>query len=254
MLFPKMQPKLYYQKSKLNNYNIPNIYQANLHHKANKSESKRKDLDNKSDKIILSKSLAFSISSPIDTIRQNVLTKNKISPKKILCSIPHAFIASFLIALPCHATINFFENMIDNEIISITFGVLIANSIKIPILYNYKRIQTGIKILNKSKQSQNIKKVIKISMCEDIIEETIKYKFSKQKLTLDENKNNESIVTNDFMQSFILFSLVYPFDILKNKGLYNIKNIKPSKYDFFMKASHKNIQNLLLFQILRNLK
>lgn len=243
MLFPKIPSNFFFKQSTKNNANIPKNYHNTL---------TKNYLNRKNEKIILSKSIAFALSSPIDTVRQNILTKNTIKPSRIIKSIPHGFIASFLISLPCHTTINILENTIDNEIFAIILGVLVANTIKIPIIYNYKKVQTGMQVINKNKKLKSISNIIKISACEDIIEESIKYNFAKQKLS--DSKTQNTIFTNDYFQSLILFSIVYPFDILKNKGFYNMSKIKASKYDFCMKATHKNLQNILLFQILRILK
>jgi hypothetical protein len=47
-------------------------------------------------------------------------------------------------------------------------------------------------------------------------------------------------------ESALLFSIAYPFDILKNQGLYHIKG---GKKDFVSKAIHKNLQNVLFFKL-----
>ena len=132
MLFPKIPSNFFFKQSTKNNANIPKIHHNTL---------TKNYLNRKNEKIILSKSIAFAISSPIDTVRQNILTKNTIKPSRIIKSIPHGFIASFLISLPCHTTINILENTIDNEIFAIILGVLVANTIKIPIIYNYKKVR-----------------------------------------------------------------------------------------------------------------
>lgn len=221
------------------------------------------------DKIIVSKSLAFSISSPIDTFRQNALIKKPVTMRKTCIGIGTGLLVSSLISIPCHKTISYLEQYNMNQLLSVAIGVIIANIVKIPIIYNYKKIQTGIK-LTKNIPMNNLKNVMKISLVEDVIEETVKYTISKKKIASSEkvssNTNTsmsikEKIPSTEksfsrsswkrtLLESALLFSLSYPFDILKNRGLYGIANLGGSKIDFASKVAHKNLQNILFLQLL----
>lgn len=208
------------------------------------------------DKIIVSKSLAFCISSPIDTFRQNALIEKPITMKKTFIGMGAGLIVSSLISIPCHKTISYLEQYNINQLLSVTIGVLIANIVKIPIIYNYKKIQTGIKV-TKSIPLSNLKNVMKISLIEDVIEESLKYTISRKRISEKLSPTTEKIAsTNEppwkrtLLESALLFSLSYPFDILKNRGLYGIANLNGSKLDFASKVAHKNLQNVLFLQLL----
>lgn len=196
------------------------------------------------DRMILSKSVAFAISSPIDTYRQNTLIHQPPTLRKACYGMGAGLVASSLIAIPCHKTISFLERYQMNEILSVTIGVIVANVFKIPVLYNYKRVQTGLK-MTKKVPMRSLKKVMKLSLIEDILEETVKYSLSKKNMT------TESSLTRNVLESALLFSISYPFDILKNRGLYGMTNIKGGKKDFASKAIHKNLQNVLFFNMLK---
>lgn len=193
------------------------------------------------DKIIMSKTLAFAISSPIDTYRQNKLTHNAPTLKKTYAGIGTGIVASSLIAIPCHKTISFLEKVEMNELLSVSIGVLIANIFKIPILYNYRRVQTGLKITKKVPMNK-LREVMKVSLIEDVLEETVKYNISKKRMNA-----GESTVMRNIIESVMLFSIAYPFDIIKNRGIYDMAHIRGGKKDFVSKAMHKNIQNVLFF-------
>tara|TARA_Y100000389_G_scaffold205144_1_gene264050 strand:- start:8438 stop:9055 length:618 start_codon:yes stop_codon:yes gene_type:complete len=196
------------------------------------------------DRMILSKSVAFAISSPIDTYRQNKLIHKNPTLKKSCFGMGAGFIASSLVAIPCHKTISFLERYQMNEIVSVSIGVIVANIFKIPILYNYKRIQTGLK-LTKKVPMNTLKEVMKLCLVEDILEETVKYSLSKKNMT------TESSLTRNALESVLLFSISYPFDIIKNRGMYGLAHIKGGKKDFASKAIHKNLQNVLFFNMLK---
>lgn len=196
------------------------------------------------DRMILSKSVSFAISSPIDTYRQNKLIQKNPTLKKSCSGIGAGLVASSLIAIPCHKTISFLERYQVNEILSVAIGVIVANIFKIPVLYNYKRVQTGLK-LTKNVPMGSLKEVMKLSLIEDILEETVKYSLTKKNMT------TESSLTRNVLESALLFSISYPFDILKNRGLYGMMHIKGGKKDFASKAVHKNLQNMLFFNMLK---
>lgn len=199
------------------------------------------------DKIIVAKSLAFSISSPIDTFRQNTLIKKPFTFKKTCIGMSSGLLSSSLISITCHKTISYLEKYNIHQLLSVAIGVLLANIVKIPIIYNYKKIQTGIK-LTKYIPFNNLKNVMKISLVEDIIEESIKYALSKKRIT--STKKPESLWKNTLIESGLLFSLSYPFDILKNRDVYGISNLNGNKLDFASKVIHKNLQNIMYLQLL----
>jgi len=197
------------------------------------------------DRMILSKSVSFAISSPIDTYRQNKLIHETPTLRKTCHGVGAGLIASSMVAYPCHKTISFLERYQMNEILSVAIGVIVANVFKIPVLYNYKRVQTGLK-LTKNVPMGSLKEVMKLSLVEDILEETVKYTLSKKNMTAAEPS-----LTRNVLESALLFSISYPFDILKNRGLYGMSNIKGGKKDFASKAIHKNLQNMLFFNMLK---
>ena len=179
------------------------------------------------DRMILSKSVSFAISSPIDTYRQNKLIQKSPTLKKSCSGIGAGLVASSLIAIPCHKTISFLERYEVNEVLSVAIGVIVANIFKIPVLYNYKRVQTGLKLTKKVPMG-NLKEVMKLSLIEDILEETVKYSLTKKNMT------TEPSLTRNVLESALLFSISYPFDILKNRGLYGMMHIKGGR-----KISHR---------------
>jgi hypothetical protein len=199
------------------------------------------------DKIIVAKSLAFSISSPIDTFRQNILIKKPFTLKKTCIGMSSGLLSSSLISVTCHKTISYLEKYNINQLLSVAIGVLMANVVKIPIIYNYKKVQTGIK-LTRCIPFNNLKNVMKISLIEDIIEESIKYTLSKKRMKT--TNNTESLWESTLLESGLLFSLSYPFDILKNRGVYGISNLNGNKLDFATKVLHKNLQNVMFLQLI----
>lgn len=203
-----------------------------------------KDLKDE-DKIILSKSLAFSISSPIDTYRQNTLVQKPVTLRKTCIGVSSGLFVSSLISIPCHKTIAFLEDRNMSGIFAVAIGVVMANIVKIPVIYNYKKLQTGVK-LTKSIPFNNLKNVMKLSLIEDVIEESVKYTISKNKI----NNPDGSTWKMTLLESALLFSIAYPFDILKNRGLYGIAKLNGSKRDFASKVVHKNMQNVLFFHLL----
>jgi len=197
------------------------------------------------DKLIAAKTLAFSLSSPIDTFRQNMLTKNRLSFKKTVNGVFAGLISAACITIPCHKTIAVFEENNCCQILAVAFGVITASMIKTPILYNYKRVQIGMKITRKIPM-KSLKNVASINLIEDVVEESVKYTISKNRIR---NKSSNTF-SQTCVESILLFTLSYPFDILKNRGMYGICNLKGSNMDFLSKALHKNLQNILFFQMI----
>lgn len=197
------------------------------------------------DRMIFSKVVAFALSSPIDTYRQNMLTHKVPTLRKTGYGMGAGLVASSLVAIPCHKTIAFMEQYQMHDILSVAIGVIVGNIVKIPILYNYKRLQTGLK-LTRHVPMNTLHGVMKLSLVEDVIEETVKYAMTKNRL-----KTGDSSMGRNVVESAMLFSIAYPFDILKNRGLYGMTSIAGGKRDFVSKALHKNIQNALFFHFLK---
>lgn len=192
--------------------------------------------------IVLSKSISTSLSSPIDTLRQNYITRRGVTFNKVRNGVFVSFISSFLITYPCQKIISFCQNRDMNQVLSVVVGVCLSNAIKSPIVYNYKRVQTGMGLTARI-PLKNMSKVYGMSLIEDVLEECVRYTFTNK------NKSEHSF-HNSCRQSFTLFSLSYPFDLLKNREYHGIRNLKASKLDITTKVVHKNLQHLMYFQIL----
>jgi len=198
------------------------------------------------DRLVLSKSLAFCISSPIDTFRQNKLTLRKPTVKKILNGICGSFFGAACISFPCYKTIAVCEKFKMHQLLSVTCGVLVANIIKTPIIFNFKRLQIGLKMTSKIPLN-SFSQIVKLNLLEDIVDESAKYTMLKYKA----HRNAQSTMMMLCVESLLLFSLSYPFDILKNKKIYGNKILNLTRNDFMMKAFHKNFQNILFFSFLK---
>lgn len=192
--------------------------------------------------IIKSKVASFSMTSPIDTIRQNLLLGKKITLKKVSSSMVSSAVVSAMISIPCH------YSMILSDLLtwspSLIFGVLVANVVKVPTVYYHKRIQTGLSLL-KLPAKKNISNVFKVSIVEDMLEEGAKTYFSKVNMKSNSNKHNPIVLS----QAAALFLIAYPFDLLKNKNYYSCA-IKVTKSDFAIKALYKNLQNIMFLSLL----
>lgn len=191
--------------------------------------------------IIFSKTLSYTLTSSLDTYRQNKLLNLDLDLKKLKNGICFATAGGFAISASCHKVIEFCESKNMNSFLSVALGVLFANFIKTPIIYNYKKIQIGLKP-SLCFPKENFNNVFKINVIEDIIEETAKYTLSKYRL---KNKNDKNV----FVDSLLLFSLSYPFDIIKNANVYN-KCIKGDPCDFGFRFIQKNVQNMIYLKTL----
>ncbi len=200
--------------------------------------------------IIASKSASYALSSPIDTFRQNRLLSRPMTMSKLVKGGISAYCASFCIAYPCHKIMALCtEHLNMKSVAPIVFGVLIANVVKMPILINHKSVQTGLS-LSKKFNLNKMKEVIKISMVEDVMEESAKFAFARYNMnheTTNINLPNRMLIS--CLQAAALFSISYPFDVLKNRRMYSTADINVSSSDFFVKALHKNIQNVMFFSM-----
>lgn len=205
------------------------------------------------DNIIKSKVLSFMLTSPLDTIRQNVLAGKKITLGKIVRGMSSSIVASTCISVPCHYSMIAFDALniddIREPILSLAFGIVVANVFKVPSIYFHKRFQTGMSFTPKI-PSHLWSNVLKISIVEDLIEEGTKNYFSKKNLMKRVESESEGKSSAEvYAQAATLFMLSYPFDILKNRRYYSRK-LKATKTDFLLKAFHKNIQNVVFLNLL----
>ena len=191
--------------------------------------------------MIFAKTLAYALTSSLDTYRQNRLLNLNLNVKKLKNGIIYAAGGGFAISASCHKVIEFCENKHMNSFLSVALGVLFANIIKTPIVYNYKRVQIGLQPLL-TFPKENFNNILKINVIEDIIEETAKYTLSKYRL---KSKNDKNV----FVDSLMLFSLSYPFDVIKNANVYN-KCIKGDPCDFAFRFLQKNVQNMIYLKTL----
>tara|TARA_B100000405_G_scaffold302836_1_gene267304 strand:- start:5509 stop:6177 length:669 start_codon:yes stop_codon:yes gene_type:complete len=206
------------------------------------------------DHIIACKSVSYALSSPIDTFRQNRLLLRPMTMRKLVKGGISAYGASFCIAYPCHKVMALCSEKFNmKNVAPIIFGVLVANIVKTPILMNHKSFQTGLS-LTKKFNVNTVKEVIKISMVEDVIEESAKFAFARYNMKQRSDTTNINSSHNKMLicclQAAALFSISYPFDVLKNRRMYSTANINVSSSDFFVKAIHKNIQNMMFFSMI----
>ena len=201
------------------------------------------------DRLIVAKSLSFSLSSPIDTFRQNILTKRKPSLEKTINGVLAGIISTACITIPCHKTISTLENNKCCQVVAVAAGVLIGSLIKTPVIYNYKRIQVGLRMTTKIPM-HSLKNVAGLNLVEAIIEESIKYTLSRKRMRCD----TKHTFAQTCAESVLLFTISYPFDIMKNRGMHGMCDLKGNKLDFIVKATHKNIQNMMFFNLLSSIK
>lgn len=187
-------------------------------------------------KIILCKTCSFMICSPIDTLRQNKLVNMKLTKSKLLKSIGYGGLSALCMSTTCQKSIEFCEKHKFNYILSVSLAVLLTSMVKVPLVYNYKRIQIGLKPM--LPPLSNSKSIFKLNIIEDIVEEGYKYHLVK---------NNSK---NPLFDSMVIFSLSYPFDIMKNRTILK-DSINGSVKDFAHKAVYKNVQNLSFLNMIK---
>lgn len=214
------------------------------------SAEKKENNSRRHENIVKSKILAFSLTSPIDTVRQNIIVAKRITSKKLTTSIIGSALSCFMIASPCHLTMNAIESRFRtenlwSESIPLIAGVIIGNAFKLPVMYYYKRFQTGVKLSNGIPKG-TFTKLLKVSLAEDVIEESAKMFTSKRAMLRKENRNRtyNSDLLHTFIDMTLLFAIAYPFDVLKNKNFHNMTSLVITTDDFLLKAAHKNLQNV----------
>lgn len=194
------------------------------------------------DDMIAAKTLAYTLCSPLDTLRQNKLLGLDLTTKKVFNSMGVACGGGFILSGTCHKTIELGETINIPSVLSVVLGVFVTNVIKTPIVFNYKRVQTGLSPILKMPKA-SMKSLFAMNVLEDIVEETVKYTLARYRVKTQKTDDNL------FLDSLLLFSISYPFDVIKNGTIYNTK-INGSYFDFFTKCVHKNVQNIVFFKTL----
>ena len=187
-------------------------------------------------KLIYSRTLAYTITSPIDTVRQNMLVQANITQSKFINGLVYASGMTVTLSNICYSMI---DTPGTNIVKSLIIGLFFMNLISTPLIYNYKRVLTGlpIEIRNLGKN----KRLFMLSLLDDIGEEILKYLLS--------TKIPNGHFRNKFIDSLLIILLTYPTDIIKNRITYDTPLII-SKWDPFIKITHKFLQTFLFFKIL----
>lgn len=196
------------------------------------------------DDMIAAKTLAYTLCSPLDTLRQNRLLGLDLTPKKVFGGMGVACGGGFVLSGTCHKTIELGETFNVPSVVSVVLGVLATNVIKTPIVFNYKRVQTGLTPILRMPRT-SMKSLFAMNVLEDAVEETVKYALARYRVR---TQKTDSL----FLDSLLLFSISYPFDVMKNGTIYN-KKINGNYFDFFTRCVHKNVQNLIFFKALMSL-
>lgn len=186
-------------------------------------------------KLIVSRTIAYTLTSPIDTIRLNLLVNRNITKHKLINGFTFATGMSVALSNICYSMVK--QN--NYAFRSILTGVFLMNLISTPLIYNYKRVLTGypIKLININKS----KLLFAISMLDDFVEEGLKYYLSKHHI------NNPG--RNKLIDSLLIILFTYPTDIIKNRITYD-KDLKVPKYDVFIRVFHKMFQSYIFFKML----
>ena len=187
-------------------------------------------------RLIFSRTVAYTLTSPIDTIRLNLLVNRNITKKKLINGFTYATGMTVTLSNVCYSMVN--ENN-NNALRSILTGVFLMNFISTPLIYNYKRVLTGhpMKLININKS----KALFALSMFDDFVEEGLKFYLSKYHI------NNPG--RNKFIDSILIILFTYPTDIIKNIKTYD-KNLEVPKYDLFIRIFHKMFQSYIFFKML----
>lgn len=182
-------------------------------------------------KYILSRTLSYSLSSPIEVIRQNNLVNKTLTIDKFINGFAITTINSYTISNIFYRLTEFIN--IDNVFISLIISVLLMNIISIPLIYNQKRIIVGypLEIIPIKK----IVKLYKLSIIDGIINELIRYKYS-------------NYISNKIFNAIKIGVVTYPFDIIKSKIIYDNVIIFKS-HDPLMNICRKILQNYIFLQM-----
>lgn len=182
-------------------------------------------------KYILSRTLSYSLCSPIEVIRQNNLVNKTLTIDKFINGFAITTINSYTISNICYRLTEFIN--IDNVFISLIISVLLMNIISIPLIYNQKRIIVGYPL-----EIIPIKKIIKLyklSIIHGIVGELIRYKYS-------------NYISNKIFNAIKIGVVTYPFDIIKSKIIYDNAIVFKS-HDPLMNICRKILQNYIFLQI-----
>jgi hypothetical protein len=182
-------------------------------------------------KYILSRTLSYSLCSPIEVIRQNNLVNKTLTIDKFINGFAITTINSYTISNIFYRLTEFIN--IDNVFISLIISVLLMNIISIPLIYNQKRIIVGypLEIIPIKK----IVKLYKLSIIDGIIDELIRYKYS-------------NYISNKIFNAIKIGVVTYPFDIIKSKIIYDNVIIFKS-HDPLMNICRKILQNYIFLQM-----
>ena len=187
------------------------------------------------DKLIISRTAAYSLISPLDVFRQNKLINKNITNTKIIKGFILTGINSIILGNTRYKTLGL---IIKNNLhisISIMLSVIIMNILATPLIYNYKSVVTENSMeLVKLKKGFNI---YKLSLIDGFMEELMKYYFST-KLLFNPNRNK-------ILDATLVGLTTYPVDILKSKITYNNYKLYITHNDFVLKVIIKLIQNYL---------
>ena len=182
-------------------------------------------------KYILSRTLSYSLCSPIEVIRQNNLVNKTLTIDKFINGFAITTINSYTISNIFYRLTEFIN--IDNVFISLIISVLVMNIISIPLIYNQKRIIVGypLEIIPIKK----IVKLYKLYIIDGIIDELIRYKYS-------------NYISNKIFNAIKIGVVTYPFDIIKSKIIYDNVIIFKS-HDPLMNICRKILQNYIFLQM-----
>ena len=186
-------------------------------------------------KLIYSRTLAYTITSPIDTVRQNMLVQRNITRPKLVNGFVYASGMTVTLSNICYGLIGTTNA---NIMRSLIIGLFFMNFISTPLIYNYKRVVTGLpmEIINIGRN----KKLFILSLLDDIMEEGLKYFLS--------TKFPSSPYRNKLIDTLLIILFTYPTDIIKNRITYN-SSLTITQWDPIIKVSHKFIQTYLFFKI-----
>ena len=181
--------------------------------------------------IIFAKTVAGTLASPIDTIRQNRMNGSKLTAQKVVKAGATASLSSFVLSATCHKMAQYCEDVEGmRPDIAIVAGVISVACVKPPMLMLHKGVQTGLRT------RMSWSKIMGISLVEDVVEESIKYGMS-----LSKEKRNS------FTDSAVLCAVTYPFDLMKNTFIYSRKML-PKLSDIAIKVGYKMTSNVLYFK------
>lgn len=190
-------------------------------------------------KLIVSRTLAYTMTSPFDLLRQNMLTNNTITKKKFINGAVAATGISITFSNICYSLIDSINAR--NKILGLMTGILLMNLISTPVIYMYKHILIGRSLRTlKMLSIRNSKRIFLLSLLDDTIEESFKFLITNNILIYPYHCK--------FLDAMIITLITYPTDIIKNKITYcvplTINNVDP-----IIRFSHKLIQSYIFISM-----